>query len=239
MTIEVKSIVEDAELVAKRRRQMVAAAIKLFCREGFHSTTVKDIARVAGVSAGLIYQYMQDKQDLLFLALSHIVETNKQEIPAALQGVEDPVLRLLTAVDAYARVMDANREAVMLTYRESKSLTRDYKQVLKAMEMETNELISTCIERCMHAGYLKKANVELLTYHLVVVSHAWALKYWRLRSITTIDEYIRVNIHPVWEHLLTDKGLEHYRELLSIRPKTAGAGRRSRRNGRQVEAAVR
>lgn len=210
MAIEVKSIVEDAELVARRRSQLVSATIKLFCREGFHSTTVKDIARVAGVSAGLVYQYVQDKQDLLFLALSHIVETNKQEIPAALDGVEDPILRLRAAVEAYARVMDENRDAVLLTYRESKSLTQEYKEVLKSLEIETNRLISTCIERCISAGYMRKTKVELLTYHLVVVSHAWALKYWRLRRITTLDEYIKVNIHSVWEHFLTGKGLEHY-----------------------------
>lgn len=214
MAIEVKSIVEDVELVARRRSQLVLAAIKLFCREGFHSTTVKDIARVAGVSAGLVYQYVQDKQDLLFLALSHIVETNKQEIPAALNGVDDPILRLRAAVEAYARVMDANREAVLLTYRESKSLTPDYKEVLKSLEIETNKLISTCIERCIGAGYMRKSKVELLTYHLVVVSHAWALKYWRLRRITTLDEYIRVNIHSVWEHMLTEKGLEHYQAVM-------------------------
>jgi AcrR family transcriptional regulator len=213
MDIVVKSVVDDAELVAKRRRQLVDAAIELFCREGFHDTTVSDIARAAGVSAGLVYQYMRDKQDLLFLALSHIVETNKQEIPAALAGVEDPVARLRTAVEAYARVMDANREAVLLTYRESKSLTREYKEVLKSMELETNKLISGCIEHCMRAGCMKKTNVELLTYHLVVMSHAWALKYWRLRRITTIDEYIRVNIHPVWDHLLTARGLARYRRM--------------------------
>lgn len=183
---------------------------------------MSDIARAAGVSAGLVYQYMQDKQDLLFLALTHIVEANRQEIPAALQGVEDPVLRLRAAVDAYARVMDANREAVLLTYRESKSLRQDYKEVLKSMELETNKLISACVERCMRAGYMKKTNIELLTYHLVVVSHAWALKYWRLRKITTIGEYIRVNIHPVWESLLTDKGQEHSRKAFKARGKARG-----------------
>lgn len=212
--IEVKSIVEDAELVAKRRSQLISAAIKLFCREGFHSTRVKDIARVAGVSAGLVYQYVHDKQDLLFLALSYIVEANKQEIPAALEGVHDPILRLHTAVEAYARVIDANREAVLLTYRESKSLTQEYKEVLKSLEVETNKLISTCIYRCIAAGFMRKSKVELLTYHLVVVSHAWALKYWRLRRITTLDEYIRVNIHSVWEHLLSDKGMARYQAMM-------------------------
>ena len=225
MAVEVKSIVEDAELVTRRRAQLVGATIKLFCREGFHSTTVKDIARAAGVSAGLVYQYVQDKQDLLFLALSHIVETNKQEIPAALEGVDDPILRLRAAVEAYARVMDENREAVLLTYRESKSLTQEYKEVLKSLEIETNKLISTCIERCIAAGYMRKTKIELLTYHLVVVSHAWALKYWRLRRITTLDEYITVNIHSVWEHLLTEKGQEHYETVLKRPPAKRAASR--------------
>lgn len=216
MAVVVKSIVEDAELVAKRRAQLVSAAIKLFGREGFHSTTVKDIARAAGVSAGLVYQYVHDKQDLLFLALSHIVEMNKREIPAALHGIDDPILRVRTAVDAYARVMDANREAVLLTYRESKSLIQQYKEALKSLEIETNGLISSCIERCIRAGFLRKTKVELLTYHLVVVAHAWSLKYWRLRSITTLDEYIKVNIHSVWEHFLTDKGREHYQRVSAL-----------------------
>lgn len=217
MLIRVKSTVEDPELVIKRRSQLVSAATKLFCREGFHGTTVKDIARAAGVSAGLVYQYIHDKQDLLFLCLSHIVETNREQIPAAVRGVTDPILRLSTAVEAYARVMDANRDAVLLTYRETKSLTRNYKEVLKSMELETNKLISSCIRDCVRLGYLKPTNVELLTYHLVILSHGWALKHWRLRSITHLAEYIRLNIHSVWENLLTPKGQQRYRQRLTTR----------------------
>lgn len=178
-------MVEDPRLVAKPRSQLIVAAVKLFSRQGFYRTTVKDIARAARVSAGLVYQYVHDKQDLLFLSLLSIVETNRQEIPAALKGVTNPILRLSRAIEAYTRVMDANRDAVLLTYRESKSLTREYKNVLKSMEIETNALISLCVEDCIRAGHLKPAKVELLTYHLVVLAHAWALKYWRLRSITT------------------------------------------------------
>ena len=77
MSIKVKSIVEDPQLIARRRSQLVLAAIALFSRQGFHSTTVKDIAARAQVSAGLVYQYVHDKQDLLFLALLHIVERNR------------------------------------------------------------------------------------------------------------------------------------------------------------------
>lgn len=213
MHVEIKSTVEDPELVEQRRSQFVTSAIKLFCREGFHRTTVKDIARVAKVSPGLIYQYVTDKDDLLFLTLRHIVESNHLEIPAALDGVNDPILRLHAAVTAYVRVMDENREAVMLTYRESKSLTDVHKAALKAMELETNDLISSCIRDCIAVGYIKKCNVELLTYHLVIMSHGWALKHWRLAQITTLDEYLDTNIHSIWENLLSPKGIEHYKSV--------------------------
>jgi len=206
MSVKVQSIVEDPDLIARRRSQLVLAAIKLFSREGFHATTVKSIAQAAKVSAGLVYQYVRDKQDLLFLSLLHIVQTNREEIPAALTGVTNPIDRLSRAIEAYARVMDANRDAVLLTYRESKSLTRAYRDVLKSMEIDTNRLISGCIEDCIRQGLMNRIEVELLTYQLVIIAHAWALKYWRLSKITTLDHYIVTSIHPVWQHQLTAAG---------------------------------
>lgn len=161
MSSSVKAIVENPELVRERRRQLVTAAITLFNRQGYFSTTVKDIAREAGFSAGLIYQYVLDKQDVLFLALLQIVETNKEQIPAALRGLTDPLRRLISAVEAYCRVLDANRDAVLLTYRETKSLKPEHKETLKRSELETNEMLSSCIEECIEHGYLRPTKVEL------------------------------------------------------------------------------
>jgi len=227
MSNSVKAIVEDPELVRERRRQLVAAAIALFNRQGYFTTTVKDIAREAGFSAGLVYQYVPDKQDVLFLALLQIVESNREQIPAALEGVTDPLGRLVSAIEAYCRVLDANRDAVLLTYRESKSLKRHHKNELKKSELETNSMIASCIEDCIKRGYLRPTKVELLTYHIVVVAHSWALKYWRLREITTLDEYIRLNVHSAWEAFLTPKGWRHYAKLVHARKPAARSPNRS------------
>ena len=46
------------ELVKKaRRNQILDAATKVFAEKGFHSTTIKDIAREAGIADGTIYNY--------------------------------------------------------------------------------------------------------------------------------------------------------------------------------------
>lgn len=211
--MEVKSLVDDPELVARRRAQLVHAAITLFTRVGYYPATVKEIADEAGVSAGLVYQYVPDKQDLLFLALQHIVQRNKEEIPAALKDVSDPVARLHVAIDAYTRVIDTNRRAVLLTYRETKSLKPAYIERMKELELETNGLIAECVGDCVHAGYLADTNVELLVYRIITAAHAWALKHWRLAKIVSLDEYLELAIHACWTALLLPKGTRRYAEL--------------------------
>ena len=67
--LEVKSLVTDEALVRERRAQIVAGAVKLFSQKGYDQTTVQQVAKKAGVSTGLIYQYVHDKEDLLLLSI--------------------------------------------------------------------------------------------------------------------------------------------------------------------------
>ncbi len=48
-----------------RRRQILDAAIRVFARQGFHSTRVSDIADEAGVAYGLVYHYFKSKEEVL------------------------------------------------------------------------------------------------------------------------------------------------------------------------------
>lgn len=48
-----------------RRRQIMDAAVRCFAREGFHRTTMQDIVRETGLSAGAIYRYYRSKEDIV------------------------------------------------------------------------------------------------------------------------------------------------------------------------------
>jgi AcrR family transcriptional regulator len=50
---------------AGRRRQILDAAARCFSRNGFHRTSMADIIRESGVSAGLIYRYFSGKDDMI------------------------------------------------------------------------------------------------------------------------------------------------------------------------------
>lgn len=49
----------------ERRRQILDAAVKVFARQGFHSTRVADIADEADVAYGLVYHYFDSKEQVL------------------------------------------------------------------------------------------------------------------------------------------------------------------------------
>ena len=215
MVHDVKAQVSDEALVHRRRAQIIAAAVELFAHQGFYRTTIQDVARKAGVSAGLIYQYVTDKEDVLLLVLLSVLDSYKQEIPAALAGLTDPLERFWAAVEAYCRVVDQRREATVLAYRSTKSLPDDRRRLIKESEIETNGMIAACLRDCVKAGLMREVNVELVAYQVVTFAHSWALKHWRLKELCDLEEYIAQGFDFFAQALLTPKGRRHQQKSKS------------------------
>ena len=55
----------SAAHLAGRRRQILAAAMECFSRQGFHRATMQDIIRESGLSAGAIYRYFTSKDEII------------------------------------------------------------------------------------------------------------------------------------------------------------------------------
>ncbi|MCU0514881.1 MAG: TetR/AcrR family transcriptional regulator [Anaerolineae bacterium] len=53
------------QLIIARKEQILAAAAVVFAAKGFHATTIRDIARQAGIADGTIYNYFGSKTALL------------------------------------------------------------------------------------------------------------------------------------------------------------------------------
>lgn len=54
------------EAIRKESRQKIMdAALEVFAKQGYHSATVDAIAKTAGISKGLLYNYFKSKEDVL------------------------------------------------------------------------------------------------------------------------------------------------------------------------------
>lgn len=56
------------EHTAARREQILEGAWRAFARSGFHRTTMQDVIRESGLSAGAVYSYFRSKDDIVTAA---------------------------------------------------------------------------------------------------------------------------------------------------------------------------
>ena len=69
---KIRSLVKNRKLLNGRRDALAEAAISLFAAKGFDNVTIDDIAKLAHMSKGTIYNYIGCKEDLVFLILDDV-----------------------------------------------------------------------------------------------------------------------------------------------------------------------
>jgi TetR/AcrR family fatty acid metabolism transcriptional regulator len=75
-------------LKRERKARILEAAAAVFARKGFHRATIREIAELADVADGTIYNYFDNKFDLLLGIMARIAELERLpgELVQALQG---------------------------------------------------------------------------------------------------------------------------------------------------------
>ncbi len=209
----IKTTVEDLALVERRRAQLTRAAIACFSENGYHSTTIRDVAERAEVSIGLIYQYVGDKEDLLFMALQEVLEAYQREIPLALEGIGEPLQRLRTAVRTHCRINGDAVDATVLAYRETKSLRRERRNAIKQKELDANALIAACVRDCIESGLFGDIDTDMFVYQIVMFSHTWALKAWHFGKLMDVGTYVDRGLRLMLRGVLTAAGERTLRAL--------------------------
>jgi AcrR family transcriptional regulator len=89
--------------VAEKRRLILDAAVRVFARDGYHTSRVGDIAEEAGIAHGLLYHYFSSKEQVLatvfrenwaeLLEAFHRVEASGEPPEEQLRGIAKILLR--------------------------------------------------------------------------------------------------------------------------------------------------
>ena len=199
-----------------RLGQILTAAVKLLSEQGFQKMLITDLAKEAGVSVGTIYQYVDTKEDILLLVVNDIIESYRREVPAAMEGIEDPVERLAAGFRAYCLVVDAHRTAALLAYQETKSISKEGRERLMRLEVETNSYFSDCIQAGMRLGKFAAVEPAVASGTLTMLAHMWALKHWYLNSMFDVQTYIRSQLSFVMKALIAGEYQKSYSHLVNF-----------------------
>ena len=104
--------------VEKNKLKIEQAALALFTRKGFHGTTVREIARKAGVSMGKLYIYYETKEDI-FIDLversgKHMEALRQKELMPLMNSPDPETLKKLAM--AIGRIVSENLDYWRLMY---------------------------------------------------------------------------------------------------------------------------
>jgi TetR/AcrR family transcriptional regulator len=90
----------------KKQEKLAAifsSAEELFLSQGYHSTTIEQIARKAGVSVGSVYVYFRNKEGLCLALLDKALDVQERYLSEAIDRDDDPVASLRRLGRAYLR----------------------------------------------------------------------------------------------------------------------------------------
>jgi len=170
----VETVVSGKEpLDALRRRELIEATITSIARHGLSGTTVAKVAKIAGLSTGIVNFYFHSKQALLLATLEYVdreFELRQQE--ALERAGQDPVqlLEAMIEVDFDPKVCDPDRIAVWAAFWGEASGRADYMRVCGARGAAMEQRVVKLFERIASSGnypHLDHAALGRAFYHLL------------------------------------------------------------------------
>ncbi len=108
----------SGDVKTRRETEILDAATKLFSECGYSQADTQTLADRLGVGKGTIYRYFPSKRELFLAAVDRLMHQLHESITAAIKHIEDPIDRMLEAINAYLVFFKDRPEIVELMIQE-------------------------------------------------------------------------------------------------------------------------
>lgn len=159
-------------------------AAEAFRRNGYHATSLSDIAQALGISKPTLYYYVKNKKDLLYQCHLAAAEQALQSI--CTDSDLTPIQRLYRTTAAYVRsTISENSYSVIIL--EEKSLTQSQLDVVIRERDRFESALLEMIDQAMRDGSILPGNPKFAVL-IVLGAVNWVTKWYRPNRPWTIDE---------------------------------------------------
>jgi AcrR family transcriptional regulator len=167
-----------------RREQILAAAWKCFYRRGIHATSMEEIIREAGLSAGAVYLYYKGKNDLILAAISTYMERLRDLlVPILTQEEPLPPLALIHEITSvmtkFARSTKIDLNSIILMCWSESQTNEAVKVLTSGFQVNYRAALTKLVGKWQKRGELESssdpkdvAKVLLSFFHGFIVQSA-------------------------------------------------------------------
>ncbi len=176
---------EQFEEIRQRSIESIKqAAMELFARNGYHSTSISQIAKEAGVSKGLLYNYFDSKEELLREIIMEAVNMGEEMMESLISSSDDASeqLRRMTGATFELVQQDLQYWKLMTALAFQPDVLSSLMPELKKKQEETVKAVAGIFERLGAAEPIKEA------FYYGAVLDGVMLHYMQLEENYPIEE---------------------------------------------------
>ncbi|SDK86997.1 TetR/AcrR family transcriptional regulator [Natronincola ferrireducens] len=192
------------KIVRSKRELIIDGAIKVFAREGFHKAKVEDIADVAGVGKGTIYEYFESKKHLFQETLAFSLEIYVSNIESVLQKQQTTEEKLR---NFFLLIIGFTQQHLDILKVFSQEMWRHEEEIMSLM-IETKDRVITMVETIL-ADAIKEEEFRVIDTKTASISFLGGINYMVMYHICIaqdriteeiIDSYISLFINGLKNH---------------------------------------
>ena len=176
-----------------KRRQIFDGACEVIGREGYAATTMRKVAKAAGLPLSSMYQYIDTKEDLLYMITSTCMQEIFDYMAVELLADGSAEDKMQHAVEAYLKYVSKNRRYINLVYRETRALSRPNREKIFDIERRFTEMWEQVIIEGNKNGEFDAHKSRLAANLIYFVCNLWSLRYWAVQDYTEdeVREYLQ------------------------------------------------
>ena len=179
-----KSKIKDNELIKAKQNDICVAAERLFAKKGYHNTSIREIAEQSKISIGSLYDYIDNKEDILFMLSQRFHSEIVKELVKVLNSGLGVIQELKGTIETTLRVIDRFQEYVLFTYRDSKMLKKEDLIAVLEQESFVTDTFTKIIKKGMEEGLFETDEPEIMANMINIMTHSWALKRYTLKRFS-------------------------------------------------------
>jgi TetR/AcrR family transcriptional regulator, cholesterol catabolism regulator len=211
---DIATNIKKPELVAKRRQQIMKAAMELFLKNGFHGTTMRQICSASKVNRASIYDYFASKDDILVYIYKLVYIYRDVAYFDIGYDEEFPKINISKWKDLETFIRSVintswtrNTKTIQLLYRETIALDKDTKK--QVMKIESN-LIKWVAENLRKGLGLPTVTTELeiLANTITFIDAFVPLRGWNMNHLDK-EDLLNFVVNMMMRELKTIKKNHH------------------------------
>lgn len=175
----------------RKRCQIVKKAAGLFDRNGYHNTSMDDLAAAVGLRKPSLYHYFESKEEILFWIHQEFIDLIiERQMQRDGNGLEAPEL-LLGVISDILELMDTHRGHVRVFFEHGRELPSKYKKTIRTKRDFYQRQVENIIAAGVKQGDFREVDPTLTALALFGMCN-WAYQWYQKggeRSSREIAEF--------------------------------------------------